>query len=49
MPDNQEYISLKLAFEPFANFEQGTPIRVLPEGTWYRGTRKLEVTKNRLL
>jgi len=49
MPENQEYISLKMAFEPFAKFEQGTPIRVLPEGTWYRGARKLEVTKERLL
>ena len=48
MPDKQEYTSLKLAFEPFAKFEQGTPIRVLPEGTWYRGARKLEVTKERL-
>ena len=49
MPDKQEYISLKLAFEPFAKFEQGSPIRVLPEGTWYRGKRKLEVTKERLI
>lgn len=49
MPDKQEYISLKMAFEPFAKFEQGTPIRVLPEGTWFRGARKLEVTKERLL
>ena len=49
MPDKQEYISLKLAFEPFANFSMGTPIRVLPEGTWFRGTRKLEVTKTRLM
>jgi hypothetical protein len=49
MPENQDYTSLKMAFEPFAKFEQGTPIRVLPEGTWYRGTRKLEVTKERLL
>ena len=49
MPDKQEYTSLKLAFEPFAKFEQGTPIRVLPEGIWYRGKRKLEVTKERLM
>lgn len=49
MPDKQGYISLKLAFEPFAKFEQGTPIRIFPEGTWYRGKRKLEVTKERLM
>ena len=49
MPEKQDYISLKMVFEPFIKFEQGTPIRVLPEGVWYRGTRKLEVTKERLL
>ncbi len=49
MPDNQEYISLKVAFEPFAKFEQGAPIRILPEGTWFRGSKKLEVTKGRLV
>ncbi|MHA2063207.1 MAG: hypothetical protein ACXABY_02380 [Candidatus Thorarchaeota archaeon] len=49
MSDNQEYISLKIAFEPFALFEQGQPIRILPQGTWHRGDRKLEITKERLM
>ena len=49
MPKEKDYVSLKLAFEPFAKFEQGTPIRILPEGVWYRGVKKLEVTKDRLL
>ena len=35
--------SVKVAFEPF-EFVNGQPIRLLPEGTWYRGDRTLEIT-----
>lgn len=49
MTDKEEFISLKMAFEPFSKFEPGSPIRLLPEGTWYRGMRKLEVTRDRLM
>ena len=45
----QDYVSFKLAFEPFAKFDPDTPIRVFPEGTWYRGKQKLEITKERLM
>lgn len=43
----KENQSVQLAFEPFA-FENGQPIRILPEGTWYRGDRKLHITKQLL-
>ena len=40
--------SVQLAFEPFS-FENGQPIRILPEGSWYRGDRKLNLTKQLLV
>lgn len=41
----------RLSFEPFNSLSgvlTGAPIRVFPEGTFYRGDRKLAVTKDRL-
>ena len=38
-----------MAFEPFDNLDLTKPIRLLPEGTWYRDGRKLSITKQRLL
>ena len=41
--------STRLAFEPFDNLDLTKPIRLLPEGTWYRDGRTLKITKQRLL
>src|SRR5689334_11499159 len=44
-------VSERFAFEPFSSLDgvlTGAPIRVFPEGTFYRGERKLTVTKDRL-
>jgi len=38
----------RYAFDPFADFKPGEPIRILPEGTWYRGQRTLLLTRDRL-
>ena len=35
-----------VAFEPFAAMEYGKPLKLLPIGTFYRGKRKLEVTRS---
>jgi len=37
--------SIKIAFDPFAKFESGKPIRIIPEGKWYRGERTLDLTE----
>jgi len=36
--------SVKIAFDPFAKFEPGAPIRLMPQGKWYRGERTLDLT-----
>lgn len=43
-------ILARLAFEPFSlpGVLSGAPLRVFPEGTYYRGDRKLTITKARL-
>lgn len=43
-----EAATTKVAFEPFAKFEMGKAISLLPQGRWYRGSRILELTKERL-
>ena len=40
--------SILLAFEPFATMEYGKPIKLLPMGTFYRGKRVLDLTRDRL-
>jgi len=44
----QENKSIKIAFDPFAKFEKGKPIRLIPEGTWYRGERTLDLSQQLL-
>ena len=43
-----EAASSKVAFDQFGKMELGRPIRLLPEGRWYRGSRILDLTKERL-
>lgn len=44
----EKYTSEKVVFEHFAKLDASRPIRIIPEGTWYRGDRTLEITENRL-
>ena len=39
---------MRYAFDGFGDFKVGDPFRLLPEGTWYRGDRKLYLTRDRL-
>lgn len=46
-----EKLSERVAFEPFgtlAGVLSGEPFKIFPTGTWYRGSRKLELTPERL-
>ena len=43
-----EAAATKVAFDPFGKMELGKPIRLLPEGRWYRGARILDLTRERL-
>lgn len=41
--------ALKIAFEPFVKLSDvKKPFKLIPEGIWYRGKRKLEITASRL-
>lgn len=46
-----EFKTEKIAFEPFGTLEgvlKGQPFKIFPQGTWYRGDRKLDVSAERL-
>jgi hypothetical protein len=40
--------SLLISFEDFAKLDLKKPIKLLPEGNWFRGERELKVTASRL-
>ena len=45
--NNSEAIKFELV-DKYGEFEYGEPIRLIPEGTWYRGDRKLDITSSLL-
>ena len=48
MPDQNDMHSVLYQFDDFAHLDMTKPIKLLPEGVWFRGARKLEVTADRL-
>lgn len=48
MADEQDFSSVLYQVDPFGKIDITKPLRLLPQGTWFRGARKLEVTADRL-
>ena len=50
MAEASEHVSLKFAFEvdSFAKLNKSKPFKLIPIGVWYRGERKMEITRERL-
>jgi len=44
MGDVPEFVSFKIAFTPFERLKDDEPLKLIPEGVFYRGKRKLEIT-----
>jgi hypothetical protein len=38
----------RIAFEPFVKLDLSKPVKLIPEGLWHRGDRKMDITANRL-